>query len=83
MGLHVHKYNCYLEVLFLENSSLIDYTIKINNQYYLCSLFNNNDFSDDFFPITKKFKCNLVNYSYDLNMTKKILLVDYHQQLKF
>ena len=37
--------NCYLEVLFLENSSLIDYTIKINNQYYLCSsLFNLSDY---------------------------------------
>ena len=66
--------NCYLEVLLLENSSFIDYTLKINNQYYLCSLFNNNIFNDDVFPITNKFKCSLFNYSYDLNLTSKNII---------
>ena len=65
---------CYLEVLVYENLSFTNLPLKINNNYYLCRLFDKNIFSEQIFPIIIKFKCIFVNSSNNANFTSENII---------
>jgi len=66
--------NCLLEVLLYENLSSNNFSLKINNEFYSCNLFDKNNVSYNIFPVKTKFKCFLIDSQKNIKLTGKNII---------